>query len=206
MSNEIEAMDRPEFEDAKSRISDMRTTWLKHVCELKEMFGRMSKPQLNEVKKLLKGFVSAEHIERLALCGRGELPEWIAYPAKSLPAGTCRRLSRGVRKQLSDPDIPVEVFTTRGVQHKRLGKLDAFQLAQVVDPERGIIDASAQSKRALMEKTKPEKPVDSDLESVADWVPCSGGVLMKSAMGVRLKATRKQIEQMYGSFSRCGAE
>lgn len=158
---EIVVMKDSEFQQAREQLKKIVSEVRLRGCEAAKLLARMSNPQLQIVKQDFRGIWSSDQIERLAMCGRGEIDTWLALKQKSLPASVLRRLPDEAIKVLNDPDSDVELLTQRGVKVRKVGTLSSVELSQITDAKKGILKAEDQAKKIML--PPKEMPTD-DLE------------------------------------------
>jgi hypothetical protein len=144
--------------DALERLEEITKTWRCNLQEVAEIVCRLDALQMRRAKEILRPFLRAEHVERLALYGRQRLPWHLAEPERSLPAAVARRLSESALREISNPEAPVEVYSEKGTRIKRLSDLNPVELSQVVDPERGIRGPKEQKKYYIAQLADTEVP------------------------------------------------
>jgi len=170
---EIEAKTERALDAYESELQEIAARWHHDLDRVAAIVARLDREQLRKAKRILKPFLSADHVERLALWGRGKVPEYLATPAKSVPARQLRRLSRTARIAIESPETPVEVYRPSGTVIKALGELNPVEFDQVVDTGYGIRTPQKQRKHciaALPAPTTPPKP-DCDVLTFHSIIP-----------------------------------
>lgn len=163
---EIVVMKESEFQGARDRLKEILHDIRSRGSEAAAILSRMSHPQLQIVKQDFKGIWSADQIERLALFGRGIISDWLATRQKTLPASVLKRLPEKALEVLNNPESEVEVLTDKGVKIRQVHTMSSVELAQVVDPKKGILKAEEQFKRHLIQPKKIDTTDIEDAESV----------------------------------------
>lgn len=156
-SLKYEGVSGKEFRDMCERINSIIEHIREYYVELSDMLSVMSVPQIQQIKRNLRGILKSEHIDRLVLYGRGKLPLYLASAEKSLPAPVCRRLSYQAIQDLKDAQREVPVYTKTGVIPKRLDQMTPIELQQVVDPDNGIRTPSKQKTYCVSAMAAPSK-------------------------------------------------
>lgn len=152
-----------EFERFKHEFIKGLESFREKAVQWAGVLARMSREQVQEVKRIAKGVLSADQVERLVLCGRGELHVAFATRPRSVRASVVRRLPPAARKDLMEPDTPVEVVTPRGTIVKPVGELNAKEINQVYAPGKGRLGVREQQARML----KPA-PAQRKIDAAAD--------------------------------------
>ena len=128
------------------------------------LLSRLSGPQMDEVKRRFRGIVTADHLERLAMMGKGELAPHLALPEKiGLPASFLRRLPESTLEVLNNPNREAEVWRPDGkVFTRRIGQMSQMELAQVVGKRGEVLKADAQRRRYLSMARQPVENLKAD--------------------------------------------
>ncbi|MBD3408406.1 MAG: hypothetical protein GF411_19945 [Candidatus Lokiarchaeota archaeon] len=167
----IGEMSDDEFQQVLIELDAIIEDIVDKMLSMATYLGRMSKPQIKEVCQRYKGTISADHIKRIALFGRGMIKEYMARPEKYIYATELQRYSDKARQDVADPERVVEVLTIHGrkseVSNKKLCELTPVQMINVVDPIYGIRTVKQQEKvfvSNIKKACKRQKRTPSDEE------------------------------------------
>lgn len=203
---ENEGMSESEF---AACLPDLEKSFLNIRVELVNaaaMLGRMSAPQLREVKTRYSRLMSSDHIERLALMGREQMAKHLAVPEKSIRASLFKILSKNDRAKLNDPDHVVQVMTRQRILTKPVKDLTPVEFSQVVCPRRGILSGEQQTERVMKSRGKKKNKVYAKAARHADVFDClvpsetSGCVIIygkpSDGSGSRTSAIEVSLDQL----------
>lgn len=154
-------LEEKEFKDARARISQVAKDMRSGAKEIASWLAKMSRPQLRIIKRDLRAHFSADHVERLALWGKGVIAEHFGVPQKTLPARVLRSLPAVALKNLNNPDHPVELMTMGGLKIITVGNMNAVELATAVDPVDGILPPEDQ--KVVKPAVERKKQASSDI-------------------------------------------
>jgi|APFre7841882654_1041346.scaffolds.fasta_scaffold09136_5 hypothetical protein len=128
------------------------------LIEAAPLLAQLSKPGLREAKKRFKGFIGAEHIDRLVAFSRGDFPEYLAIRCKSMRLGYFLKLKKKSKEMLRNPNSEVILATPNGPITKLASTCNAVELLQAFDPRfDGIVPEPEQRKLFKTEKLSQEK-------------------------------------------------
>jgi hypothetical protein len=197
--NEIvtNAMTDDEFQEALKRIRDLAGAIRKNALELGVLMSRMSRPQITQVKEVLRGIIGRDHLDRIMLYGKGVIAEYFAVNPKSLPASVFRKLPEQTLKRLNNPTQPIEVLTQSGVKAKTPATMTAIELARAIDVSTGKIRPVKDQRLALAPEI-PDAIKPSDLEDAEEFEkmgPVGNMVLIVGKEGSRIKVPFATIKR-----------
>ena len=212
LSCECSGVPESEFAAIMDRVTEMCHDIVMRCIEIAKDLGRLSRAQLAAAKKRLT-FLGHDRIDRLALCGRGIVPEWVALRERCIQASVIRR-SEPIRRALQDPNRPVMVLTMRQPLTKRLCELSYMELMQVLDEQKGILSLEDQKDR-LMRMTgrlsrkdrEKEEQIDKNMD-LFDGMKVVGGMVCFYARrngdkpGTRTFAVGVPMDTIRGLFGR----
>lgn len=146
-----------EIPGALNEIRECVENLRKNCLRIAALLGRMSVPQINRAKEELKGILTADNIERLALCGRGKIAPHLALPDAPFSASMLRRLRGSILRQINDPKCLVKIYSPapKGVVSKPVLKLSRAEVCQCFDPETGFIEPHIQARRFTDSEGQP---------------------------------------------------
>ena len=107
-----------DFSRACAEISKLATKIAGDRRRIAELLAPMSALQLKRAGKLFKPFFGRfDVVERLALMGRGEMPEYLALKDYSIRAKVWELLFPAVKETLSDPSYEVAIRHENGATY-----------------------------------------------------------------------------------------
>lgn len=201
MNTELQeySMSEDEFKNMLPLLEKIIQDAKNRLFEAAEILGRMSKPQLSEVKKKFKRLIGSDHIDRLTLYGRKLMGAHLAGPERSIRASMFSKLPAAAKRVLNDPEHEVEVLTMRGVRKKKVCDLTILELNQVVDPRKGVLDASEQQKRVLsampVHRAKSKEVSDAEEIESIKLTDVPGVLLIVTNTGRKVRALAKQLRR-----------
>ncbi len=153
-----------EFRESLKELRSIFERVLTGFIEAAGLLAPMSSLQIRAVKREFRGFVTADHIDRLALLGRELISEWLAQPSRVVSASMLKR--REVRDALNDPEKLVDFYDpgSHRVLPRRVGSLNGREVAQVLTRD-GKIRTPKQQQRWLQEALSAPKALPEPEET-----------------------------------------
>jgi hypothetical protein len=206
---EAKEMSDAEFETSLPKIEAILLSLSERLKELAQLFSRMSRPQLREVKKRFGRMIGEDRIERLVMMGRGLLSEHLGLREKCVSAGKLRVMPPEVLAQIGNPEFTHPVLVPgKGVIPKAVKNMSAFELNQILDPQQGKLRTATEQKKLLMEqfhvvpKAAGSEPRDDEqglLVHDAKFIDLDKGKLLVTANnGGQVVLLRSDLERWFG--------